>query len=615
MPANNNISVSELDFDKIKANIQTYLQGQSTFSDYNFNGSGLSVLLDILAYNTHYNGLYTNLAVNESFLDSASKRASVVSRAKEIGYVPYSARCATATVNITVSATTTTPATLIIPAMSSFTSNVNGTTYTFYNMEAIQASLSGSTYTFTNVKLTEGVNLNYSYTVADGVQYIIPNNPVDLSTLNVRVQDNSTSSVFTSFINEENITNLNGESAVYFVKEIQGQQYEIEFGNGVIGKALSNGNVVNINYMLTHLDAPNGANIFLYTGPTLLGGSVAVTTLTPAEGGSDVEPIESIRFNAPRAFNTQNRAVTANDYQTIILNNYSNAQSVNVWGGESNVPPVYGQVFLSIQPKSSQYLTETDKTYIINELLAPLNVVSITPVIVDPEYINLEVNTTVYYNPNLTSLQSSDIKTLVSQTIQAYNTKNLESFTGIFRFSNLSSQIDATEPSIVSNITTIKLQREVAVQYNTTATYTINLGNPIYNAGVVEQSILSTAFYIPNNTNKMYIEDLPGSGMTGQLRMFYYNGDVKTYVRTFGSVNYSNGDIIMSDLEITGIDLSQAGGLFLLNIKPQSNDVVSVRNQLVTIPTANINVNVVIDKPSVGNSSGGSNFVFTSSYN
>jgi hypothetical protein len=616
MPANNNISVSELDFDKIKANIQTYLQGQSTFSDYNFNGSGLSVLLDILAYNTHYNALYTNLAVNESFIDSASKRSSVVSRAKEIGYIPYSARCATATVNITVTGTVTSPAILVINAGSTFTSTVNNKTFTFYNLEAVQAELVGSSYTFTDVVLTAGTPLTYQYTVADDTMYVIPNIPTDLSTVNVRVQDNASSSNFTTFINQESIVNIDGTSAVYWVKEIEGKQYELEFGNGIIGKALSNGNVVNISYMVSDLTAPNGANIFLYTGPTLLGGAVSVTTSIKASGGSDIESIDSIRFNAPRAFNAQKRAVTANDYQTLIMNSYPNAQSVNVWGGEDNIPPVYGKVFLSIQPKSAQYLTTTEKTYLTNQVLKPLNVVSITPEIVDPEYINLDVTTTVYYNPNLTALQSSDIKTLVTQTIQAYNTNNLNSFTGIFRFSNLSSQIDSTEPSIVSNITTIKLQREVAIQYNTTTTYTINLGNPIYNTGVAEQSILSSGFYIKGNTNKMYIEDLPDTSKTiGQLRMFYYNGSIKTYYSTFGTVNYSTGDIVLSNLDITGIDLIEGNGSFVMTIKPQSNDVVSVRNQLVNIPSSNINVTMVLDQPSVGNSAGGSNYKFTSSYN
>jgi hypothetical protein len=612
--ANKNITTAELDFDAIKSNIKTFLQGQAEFADYDFEGAGLSVLLDILAYNTHYNALYTNLAVNESFLDSASKRSSVVSRAKEIGYIPHSASCPTATVNIVVSSTTSTPASLTLPAYSSFTTTVDGVQYVFYNTEAISTSLSGSTYTFTGVKIKEGTPLSFKYTVASGVQYIVPNIDVDLATLSVRVQDNATSSVFNTFVNQEEILNLNGTSKVYFVKEIEGQLYELQFGNDTIGKALDNGNVVNINYMVTNKESANGARLFNYTGSTLLGGTVAVTTTAPAVGGSDLETIESIRYNAPRSYSAQNRAVTVEDYKALIFRLYPEAETVNAWGGEANVPPVYGKVFLSIKPKSTTFLTATQKNQIINEVLKQKNVVSITPEIIDPEYINLEINTTAYYNPRLTSKTEEELKTLVVDTIKAYNTENLESFTGIFRHSNLSADIDATEDSIISNITTIKLHREVEVQYNTNANYTIYLGNPIYDSGVPEQSVTSTGFYIQGNDNIMYLEDLPTDMTTGQLRMYYYNIDIKTYYKTFGTIDYSTGTITMPELEITGIDQTH-NSIFELIIKPQSNDVVSIRNQLVTIPDSYINVTMILDKVSIGDPAGGANYQFTSSRN
>lgn len=615
MATNKNITVAELDFDAIKSNIKTFLKAQSTFTDYDFEGAGLSVLLDILAYNTHYNALYTNLAVNESFLDSASKRSSVVSRAKEIGYVPHSAIAATATVNIVVSGTTSSPATLTLPAYSSFSTTIDGSNYTFYNTEAIVASLSGSTYTFTGVEIKEGTPLTFKYTVADGVQYILPNTNIDLSTLKVRVQDNASSSNFETFVNQEEIINLDGTSQVYFVKEIEGQLYELEFGNDTIGKALVSGNVVNLTYMTTNKTDGNGARLFTYTGSTLLGGTVAVTTTTPAVGGADIESIDSVRYNAPRSYASQNRAVTVEDYKSIIFRLYPEAQTVNAWGGEDNVPPSYGRIYLSIQPTSTSILTDAQKEFIIREILKQKNVVSITPVIVDPEYINLEINTSVYYNPRLTVKTETELKDLVINTIKAYNTENLESFTGIFRHSNLSSQIDATEDSIISNVTTIKLHREVDVQYNSNSTYTIYLGNPIYDSGVPEESVTSTGFYIAGNENIMYLEDLPTYGtLEGVLRMYYYVGDIKTYHRTFGTIDYATGTITMNELEITGIDQTETD-IFELIIKPQSNDVVSIRNQLVTIPDNNINVSVILDKVSVGDPAGGANYQFTSSRN
>jgi hypothetical protein len=612
--ANKNITTAELDFDAIKSNIRTFLQGQAEFADYNFEGAGLSVLLDILAYNTHYNALYTNLAVNESFLDSASKRSSVVSRAKEIGYVPHPATGAVATVNITVTGTSSTPATLTLPAYSSFSTTIDGVTYTFYNTEATSATLSGSTYTFTGIRIKEGTPLTFKYTVADGVQYIIPNTNVDLTTLKVRIQDNASSSNFETFINQEDIINLDGTSKVYFVKEIEGELYELEFGNDTIGKSLTNGNVVNLTYMTTNKTEANGARLFSYTGSSLLGGTVAITTTSPASGGDDIETIESIRYNAPRSYSSQNRAVTVEDYKSIIFRLYPEAQTVNAWGGEDNIPPSYGRIYLSVQPISTSVLTNAQKEYIIREILKEKNVVSISPVIVDPEYINLEITTAAYYNPRLTAKSESELKDLVINTIKAYNTENLQSFTGIFRHSNLSSQIDATEDSIISNITTIKLHREVEVQYNSNSTYTVYLGNPIYNSTVPEQSITSTGFYIQGNANIMYLEDLPTTSTSGVLKMYYYVADTKTYFRTFGTIDYANGIITMNELEITGIDQTQSD-IFELIIKPQSNDVVSVRNQLVTIPDSQINVSVILDKVSVGDPAGGSNYQFTSSRN
>jgi len=612
--ANKIINTTELDFDAIKSNLKTFLKGQSAFADYDFEGAGLSVLIDLLAYNTHYNALYTNLAINESFLDSASKRSSVVSRAKEIGYVPYSSSAATATVNITVSSTTSTPATLTLPAYSSFSTSIDGEQYTFYTIESIVATRVGSTYTFTNVNIKEGTPLTFKYTVVDGTQYIIPNQKVDMSTLSVRVQDSATSSNFATWINQELIINLNSTSKVYFIKEIEGQFNELEFGNGVIGKALSNGNIVNLTYLVTNEDAGNGARVFTYTGSTLLGGSVAVTTSTPAVGGAVAETIDSIRYNAPRAYSAQNRAVTVEDYRTMVFRLYPEAQTINVWGGENNDPPVYGKVFLSIKPTTTDVLTQNQKDYIKDSILKQKNVVSITPEIVDPEYINIKIETSVYYNPRLTAKSENTLKSLVVQTIKDYNTNNLNSFTGVFRHSNLSALIDNTEDSIISNITTLKLHREVDVQYNTNANYTINLANPIFGSGVPEQSILSTGFYIAGNDNIVYIEDLPTDTNTGQLRLWYYNGGIKTYLRTFGSVDYPKGIIKLTELEITGIDLTDSPVLELM-IKPQSNDVVSIRNQLVTIPDTNITVNVVLDKVSVGDPGGGTNYIFTSSRN
>jgi hypothetical protein len=623
--ANNKIKTTDLGFDEIKANLKSFLQSQTALQDYDFEGAALSVILDVLAYNTHYNSLYTNLAVNESFLDSASKRSSVVSRAKEVGYIPHSATSSKAKVSLTITPSTSSAVstTLTLPAYQQFTAIIDGIQYSFYNLEAQTAFLNTATnkFVFENVEIYEGNVLSFKYEAADGIRYIIPNTDVDLATLKVRVADTSTSTARTTFVRQENILNLNGSSTVFFVKEIEGELYELEFGNNIIGKALVPGNIVELTYLVTNKALGNGIRTFTYSGSTLISGTVQVTTTSTASGGADIEEIESIRYNAPRSYASQNRVVTVDDYRTFIYSNFTDAEAVNVWGGESNVPPQFGRVFVSVKPRNATILTQAQK----DNLLAKLkdkNVVSITPVIVDPEYLNVRVDVSVYYNPRLTSLTANEIKTLVINTIKNYNTTNLNSFTGIFKHSNLSSLIDSAEPSIISNILTIKLSTGGAPSYDTLATYRVELGNPIYGSGVPEQSITTTGFYIAGRTEIMYMEDLPLDSTNGLIRLYYFDeNDNKVYYKTYGSketpaVNYKTGSIVVEGLTVTGLDLATSeGSLGQWIIKPQSNDVVSVRNQLVTIPEEKINVNLIVDTVAMGDSAGGSNYQFTSSRN
>lgn len=611
--ANIKLPTTELDFDNIKSNLKDFLRSQSQFTDYDFEGSSMSVLLDVLAYNTHYNALYKNLAINETFLDSASKRSSVVSRAKELGYVPNSATCSTAMVTIGVRSTTSTPSTLTLPAYSMFSTIINGNTYNFYTTENIVATLNttNNTYTFADVIIREGTPLTFKYIAAAGQSYIIPNNNVDLSTLKVRVQDSISSGSFTTFLNQENLLTLTATDPIYFVKEIENQYYELEFGNDVIGKALQTGNVVNLEYLVSSLDLPNGAKTFSYQGATLLGGIVTVTTTSVAQNGSALEDIESIRYNAPRAYTTQNRAVTVEDYKSIIYQNYPAAESVAAWGGEDNVPPIYGKVFICVKPTNALLLTASEKNYILREILKPKNIVSITPELVDATFINLDLDVSVYYNPRLTTRTPEELKLLVNDTITSYDSSSLHKFTGIFRYSQLSRLIDTTEESIINNITTLKLRRDVDVKYNINSDYNINLANPIYYSGVPENSVLSTGFYVYGNTNVVYVEDLPVSNSTGVLRLFYYSNNAKVYIKKLGSIDYKTGNITLTNLNITGI----VGSALQLIIKPQSNDVVSVRNQLVAINPENVNINIIVDSVAAGDAAGNANYIFTPSRN
>jgi hypothetical protein len=620
--ANKRISTTDLDFNQIKNNLKSFLQGQTEFQDYNFEGSSMSVLLDILAYNTHYNALYKNLAVNEMFLDSASKRSSVVSRAKEIGYIPSSATSSAAKLKLVFTPGTgiTKPDILVLPANTSFTSSLNGTTYTFYTLQDYVTTIdvTRTFYEFNDVVIKEGIPLQYKYTVTTGQRFIIPNADADLSTLTVRVQENSTSGTFTSFINNENMLTVSGTDPVYFIKEIDGQLYELEFGNDVIGKAVNPGNVVTINYMVTNKSEPNGCRTFIYQGASLLGANPIITTLETSSGGEDIEDIESIRFNAPRAYATQNRAVTVEDYKTMITNFFPEAGSVAVWGGEDNQPPVYGKVYICVKPKTTNILSEGQKQTIIRDILKNKNVVTITPEIVDPSYIKLELETNVYFNSRATALSSSQIEILVRQTINEYNATYLNRFDGIFRQSKLSSLIDSTEESVVSNVTTIKLRRSVDVKYNLPSKYEIVLGNPIYNTKVGSQSILSTGFYIDGGSTVYYIEDVPEINSlneeptgAGKFKMFYKVEDKPVFYKNLGVIDYRNGTFSLESLNISDIE----GPEFEFIIKSQSNDVASVRNQLVSIDPNLITVTVIDDKVSTGNAAGNTNYVFSSSRN
>lgn len=604
--ANKKITTTDLDFDAIKANLKEFMQGQTEFQDYDFEGSGLSILLDVLAYNTHYNALYNNLAVNEVFLDSASKRSSVVSIAKNLGYTPTSATAATAVVDVYVRNTATSPITLTLPKNSPFTTSIDGTTYTFYNMGEVTTTISDGQYLFSNLEIRQGTPLSFKYEVSESTRYIIPNTDVDLSTLTVQVQESAESASFRTYSNVKGIIGLNGESEVYFMKEIEGQFYEVYFGDGSLGKKLSNGNIVTFSYMVTDKGAANGARLFSYQGSSLVGGTVVVEPRVPAYGGDEPEDIESIRFNAPRYFAAQDRAVTIEDYKAILMDSYPNAQSINVWGGEDHEVPTYGKVFITVKPKNSTRLNDSEKS-IVTSLLKKKNVVSIVPVILDPEYTNIEVNSTVYYNPRATTRSSSEIQSLVVDAIKEYNVTDLERFDSIFRQSKLSRHVEDCESSIVSNITTIKLHKEVTPSYNIISNYTVNLVNPIYSSEVPEEAVLSTGFYIPDDDNVYYIDD---DGV-GNLRLFYYvAATIKTIVNTkFGSVDYQKGYLTIPSLNIVALE----GSTFKFVFKPQSYDAVSARQSLVTIPDDLIKVNVIVDKMSTGDAAGGTNYTFTSS--
>jgi hypothetical protein len=548
------------------------------------------------------------------FLDSASKRASVVSLAKTLGYTPSSVRSARAIVNMAVSNPNQSPSTLTLPQYSPFSTVIGNLNYTFYTISEYRIIPVNGTYTFTNVELVEGSPLSFYYTVATGQQYIIPNQNADISTLKVRVQESSISDTFTTFTPATSLVQLASDSNVYFIKEIDGGLYELIFGDTIISAGLTNGNVVHLEYFVSGGEVANGAREFRYNGISLIGGSPIVTTVDIGAGGVAIESIDSIKYNAPRLYAAQNRAVTPDDYKALIYAGYNYIQSVSVWGGEDNTPPVYGKTYICIKPYNANKLTQQQKSDILTTLLASRSVVSITPQIVDPDFLNIALEVTVYYNDRKTIRTASEIASIVTNTIFNYDNAKLQRFDGVFRFSELSRLIDTSEQAIVSNITTVLMRRKVAPRYNVSAEYTLNLINPVFSAGVPEGAISSTGFYIYGSEEIHYIED---DGV-GNIRLYYNvvstsaTGSTKFIVNpTIGTIDYANGLFNVKNLNITGL----ADVDWEITFKPQSNDIVSAYTQIAEIARDHLTVIAIPDKTANGDLRGGKNYTFTSSRN
>ena len=400
MTDTNRLKVSEMDFDAIKTDLKTFMKAQTTFEDYNFEGSALSSMIDVMAYVTHYNAINANFAINETFLDSARLRPSVVSHAKMLGYTPRSSYPAVAYITVKVNS----PVGVIdsdgnyLPLTMTkgtvFTSTIDGVTYKFVNDQTVSTTRDADgEYIFTNIKVLQGSykSIEYIYDSASAESYLIPFDNAVTSELTVKIKASDTNSAVDTYSSSVNVTAVTSASKVYFLEEHRTGMFEVKFGDGVLGKKLDNGNIIQLETLVTDNDAANGASVFALAGTINGNTDITLTVVSKAAGGSEREDLESIKFNAPLSYVSQNRAVTPDDYKTIIQNNYANIDAISVWGGEDNDPPDYGKVYISIKPKDAEVLTATDKTLIISQYLKPKNVVSITPTIIDPQYTSLSI--------------------------------------------------------------------------------------------------------------------------------------------------------------------------------------------------------------------------------
>jgi hypothetical protein len=518
--SNTVLRIAELDFDGIKTNLREYLRSQSQFSDYDFEGSGLNILLDVLAYNTHYMAYYLNMVGNEMFLDSATIRNSVVSHAKNMNYVPNSVRGAIAKVNILATDPNSSQSTLTIPAYTEFQSQqVDGINYTFVTLTAQTATrnVSSNTFTFNNVTLKQGEKLTYNVAVTNSNtkrRFVIPNANIDTTTLLVSVQTSTLDSTRNTYVLSEDITAANSNSKIYFLEEDASGQYAIYFGDGYLGKNLANGNIVQLTYLASDGEGANKANSF--TLVSSLGSpaisNVIVSSVSAAAAGSSRESIDQIKFSAPKFYTTQNRAVTVNDYGTIILKDYPNVQSVSVWGGEDNDPVQYGKIFISMNPKVGYAISDTEKNRIVDEIIKNRSVLTVTPEIVDPKYTYIKVYSDVHYDSAKTVLNQEELKSLVRNTILSYNTNDLGNFNSTFRFSKLQKQIDTTDTSFLSSDMKIEVQKRFQPTLNVAKNYDLDYNMPLKRGEYKNKLYTYPTFQVIDNsgiTRTAYLEETP----------------------------------------------------------------------------------------------------------
>jgi hypothetical protein len=584
--ANNRIRVSELEFDQIKQNLKSFLQGQATFSDYDFEGSNLSVILDILAYNTHYNAMYTNFALNEVFLDSASKRDSVVSLARSIGYRPRSATCATTTINFTVTGTNTTPPFLTLPGKLPFFGIKDGVRYNFYTDDDVTAAYNATTqsYAFNQILLREGTPLRNTFQYSAQNKYTIPNNNVDTSTLKVYVQQSSSNNTTTIYTPADDISLVEFDTTVYFLKEIEGGFHQLEFGDNILGKALVPGNIITVEYIVSSGQIPNRIRVLSYSGSAILG-SMAITTtvLAPVSNGRDPETIDEIRFNAPNFYAAQNRAVTVDDYKVLLKSKMASIGDLIVWGGENNDPPVYGKVFISAVTPDGRTLSTEQKNDVTNSI-STFKIATVQIEYVDAEYIDVNLEANVYYDQTLTNKTPAVLASDIASAYALYNENTLAKFDSIIRNSVLIRTAEEADRSIVNVIPKLTLSYALSAVFNQKTNYIVKLRNPILSR---IGSLKSSGFYCSEATTVCYIDDTE----TDSLVLFTIESGVRRNIRVVGSVNHEMGSFTLNALTINSV----IGNGVVFTLVPTSPDVVSFNNKIVRLNLNNLSINVIAD--------------------
>ena len=606
--------VSDLDFDDIKSNLKAFLQDQTQFSDYNFEGSGFSVLLDTLAYNTHYLGFNANMLANELYLDSADIRKNIVSLAKMLGYTPSSPKAPVANVDILLNNASGTSVTM--NKGTTFTSTIDGISYEFVTNADTTITPSNGVYRFSDINIYEGTLVTYRYTVDStdvDQKFIIPSVNADTSTLKVTVQTSAVDTSLTTYTLANGLKSLTSTSQAYFLQETDTGKFQVYFGDGVLGQNLSDGNIVILEYIVTNKTESNGASTFTLTGSIDGFTNVSITTNSSAQGGAESESKESIRYNAPLQYTAQDRAVTTTDYETLVRSIYPNALSISAWGGEDDETPVYGVVKIAIKAASGSTLTNSTKQNIITSL-RPYNVASVRPEIVDPEITSVLLSVNAKFDKKSTSKTAETLQSEIIDAISDFNTNTLQRFDGVFRYSKLTGIIDDIDSSILSNITTLEIRKTFAPTINSSTKYDVYFRNAIYSPHTGHMPILfSSGFRVSGDSREMFLDD---DGQ-GNVRRYYLVSGIRTYANNLqGTIDYSTGQITINSLNVSSISniRGNTSTVIELTVTPASNDVVPVRNQIIEIDVANSNITVVEDTFVGGSSEAGVGYTTTSSY-
>jgi len=613
------LDISQLDFEAIKASLKRFLGNQAEFKDYDFEGSSLSILLDLLAYNTHYLAYNANFVANEMFLDTAQLRSSVSSLSKLVGYTPNSARAPIADLKITVNDGS--GSSITMPAGTKFTSSIDGTSYSFVNIDDVVITPVDGVYSAQSVNIYEGTYTSFTYTKDStdiDQRFLIPTDRVDTTTLKVVVQNSLADTTTNTYTKATSITELDGTSKVYFLQEAENGQYEIYFGDGVIGQALEDGNIISISYVITNKTEANGASTFSLSGAISGFTDVVITVNSSAQGGAEPESITSVKQNVPNFYAAQDRAVTIEDYKTKVKELYANTQSVSAWGGENAETPFYGRVYISILPTSGSNLTNTTKDSIVNSLKR-YSVASVTPVIIDPETTKLLIESTVKFDAQATSKTSATLQSDIVTNLTNYNTNTLQQFDSMFRHSKVTGLIDDTNTAILSNTTLLKLRKSFTPTLGSSLRYEINFNNAFYNPhtghkAAVGGILQSSGFKIDGDATNIWFFDDDGEG---NIRRYRLVGSVRTYVGTNqGTINYATGSIVLNSINISSIEniRGSASTVIELTVEPDSYDIVPVRNQILEIDIANSSISVEADTLVGGSSNAGINYTTSSNH-